>query len=66
MARGIVVCKEWHDPKRFYADIGDEPFEGATLDRTNNDGNYEPSNCRWASWSEQNLNRRSFKMGECH
>ena len=60
-ARGITVCERWHNPLNWYADVGDPPFEGATLDRINNDGPYEPANIRWATWSEQNLNRRPFK-----
>ena len=58
--RGIAVCVAWHDPKVFYGDIGDPPFGGATLDRINNNGNYEPSNVRWATWTQQNKNRRPF------
>lgn len=58
--RGIIVCEQWHDPARFIADIeaaiGPRP-EGKTLDRTNNDGNYEPGNVRWATQSEQVRNR---------
>ena len=54
---GIVVCDRWRKFENFYADIGDRP-EGKTLDRINPYGNYEPSNCRWATVSEQNLNKR--------
>lgn len=60
-ARGIRVCKRWHDFRNFLADMGRAP-RGKTLDRfPNNDGNYEPSNCRWATMGEQSLNRRNTK-----
>lgn len=66
MDRGITVCKEWHDPRRFYADMGDPAFKGATLDRLDNNGNYELANCRWATLSQQNKNRRPFNRSACH
>lgn len=58
--RGITVCEEWQDVVKFISDIeailGDRP-EAMTLDRVNNDGNYEPTNVRWATQSEQVRNR---------
>ena len=61
-ARGITMCSEWVDDfEAFYAATGDPPFEGASLDRIDNDGNYEPRNVRWADASTQMLNRQPYK-----
>ena len=59
-ARGISVCNRWNKFENFYADMGTKPV-GFTLDRINNDGNYEPSNCRWADVFTQGNNKRDSK-----
>lgn len=62
-ARGITMHKEWSDSfEAFYKDVGDLPFEKATLDRFDNSKGYFPGNCRWVTMVVQNNNRRSNKL----
>lgn len=62
--RGVKVCDEWlHDFKSFYEWAMEHGYgDGLTIDRVDCDGNYEPSNCRWATIAEQNKNRRHCKQ----
>lgn len=64
--RGISVCPAWHDIKAFITDLPPGYFEGAEIDRIDNDGNYEPGNVRWATRSQNADNRRSGRQITCN
>ena len=62
--RGIIVCERWRNSfEKFLADMGIAPI-GLSLERINNNGNYEPGNCRWATAKEQVDNRRPVRRIE--
>lgn len=61
--RGIGICDQWLGSfEAFLADMGQKPSKAHELDRVNNDGNYEPGNCRWAVRKQQARNRRTSLM----
>lgn len=64
--RGIRVCKRWRESfENFIADMGVKPSEAHSIERKNNDGHYEPSNCVWATKEEQGSNTRQNHLIQC-
>ena len=68
--RGISVCERWRDFRNFLADMGERPTLAHSIDRIDNNGNYEPGNCRWATALQQGRNSRKTVQvtlnGETH
>jgi hypothetical protein len=62
--RGIRLCAQWQTFEGFFADVGPRPSPDLTLDRKDNNGDYEPGNVRWATQAEQIRNRRSSVIVE--
>ena len=62
--RGITVCERWQKFENFLADMGERPGPEYSIDRIDNNGNYEPGNCRWATKMEQAKNTRQNRWLE--
>jgi hypothetical protein len=64
--RGITICDEWKNYPQFLVDMGRKPSSHHSLDRINNNGNYEPNNCRWATRITQRNNQRKRGKNQKH
>jgi hypothetical protein len=64
--RGIRVCERWSKFANFYADLGPRPSRNHSIERRENDGNYEPGNCYWATRAEQANNKRNNRLITAH
>lgn len=61
--RGILVCERWHYFENFLEDVGKRP-DGMTLDRKDNNGHYNPNNCKWSTQKEQANNRQNSYIAD--
>lgn len=59
--RGITICERWREFENYFADMAPSWRKGLSLDRLDNDQNYGPENCRWATRQQKNVNRRPSK-----
>lgn len=64
--RGITICERWNNFQNFYDDMFPTYKEGLSIDRIDNNGNYEPTNCRWATQKEQCSNQRKNRILSCN
>lgn len=62
--RGITVCERWLDFQNFIDDMGNKPTPEHSIERIDVNGNYEPSNCKWVTFTEQQNNKRNTTMIE--
>lgn len=63
--RGIAIDPRWDDFAAFVSDMGPKPTSSHSVDRIDNDGNYSPQNCRWATKMEQRHNQRPARCATC-